>query len=80
MYKNPLVTSDDGEYDVYLESLCNLDTKWVETGGEKTKKRMGLCSESKIMSNKPKHLTEQGKMNSLSHQLDHITASGQRHS
>ena len=41
-YQELLVTSDDGDYDVYLESLYNPDTKWVKTGGEKTVKRMDL--------------------------------------
>ncbi|KAI5400361.1 hypothetical protein KIW84_065303 [Lathyrus oleraceus] len=47
-YQELLLTSYDVDYDVYKESLCNPDTKWVETGGEKTMKIMDLRSESKV--------------------------------
>lgn len=47
-YQELLLTSYEVDYDVYMESLCNPDTKWVETGGEKTMKIMDLRSESKV--------------------------------
>lgn len=39
MYQDLLLASDDADYDVYMESLCNPNGKWVETRGEKTIKR-----------------------------------------
>lgn len=42
IYQNLLVNFDDGDYDVYIKSLCNPNTESVETGGEKTVKRMDL--------------------------------------
>ncbi|XP_050877415.1 uncharacterized protein LOC127081176 [Lathyrus oleraceus] len=47
-YQNLIETSDDQDYNVYLESMCNPDTKWIEAGGEKTRRRMDLCPESKV--------------------------------
>lgn len=47
-YQELLVASYDVDYDVYMESLCNPCTKWVETGGEKTVKRIYLRLETKV--------------------------------
>ncbi|KAL5076810.1 hypothetical protein RYX36_015794 [Vicia faba] len=46
-YQNLLETSDDQDYNIYLESLCNLGTKWIEPSGEKTERKMDLYPESK---------------------------------
>lgn len=45
-YQDLLLASNDVDYDVYMESLCNPYTKWVETEGEKTVKMMDLRAES----------------------------------
>ncbi|KAL5074701.1 hypothetical protein RYX36_013685 [Vicia faba] len=33
---------DEDEFEIYMQSLCNLGTAWVETRGEKTVKGMDL--------------------------------------
>lgn len=47
-YQNLLKCFDDQDYNIYLESLCNSDTKWIEAGGENIVRRMDLCLESKV--------------------------------
>lgn len=47
-YQNQLEISKDQDYNIYMESLCNPVTKWVEAGGEKTVRRMDLRHESKV--------------------------------
>ncbi|KAL5053106.1 hypothetical protein RYX36_033788 [Vicia faba] len=47
-YQNLLETSDDQDYDIYVESLCNLSTKSIDTGGEKMVRIMDLHPESKV--------------------------------
>ncbi|KAL5053927.1 hypothetical protein RYX36_034609 [Vicia faba] len=54
-YQKLLETSYEQDYNIYLESLCNLDTKWIETGGEKTVRKMYLRHESKIFYQFIKH-------------------------
>lgn len=46
--QNPLERSDDQDFNVYMESLCNLRAKWIEVGGEKTVKRMYLPPKCKV--------------------------------
>ncbi|KAL5098481.1 hypothetical protein RYX36_002808 [Vicia faba] len=53
-YQELLDALDDNDFDVYMESLCNLGTKWVESGGEKNVKRMDLQPEMKGEKNTPK--------------------------
>lgn len=48
IYQNLLANSDEQKYNVYMESLCNLDTKWIEAGGEKIVRRINLRYESKF--------------------------------
>ncbi|KAL5059451.1 hypothetical protein RYX36_031055 [Vicia faba] len=47
-YQDLLDALDDNDFDVYMESLCNLGTKWVELGGEKIVKRIDLRHEMKV--------------------------------
>ncbi|KAL5098476.1 hypothetical protein RYX36_002803 [Vicia faba] len=47
-YQELLDALDDNDFDVYMESLCNLGTEWVESGGEKNVKRMDLQPEMKV--------------------------------
>ncbi|KAL5097762.1 hypothetical protein RYX36_002089, partial [Vicia faba] len=46
-YQEILEKADDVEFDVYMQSLCNQGTAWLESGGEKTVKGMYLRPESK---------------------------------
>ncbi|KAL5097450.1 hypothetical protein RYX36_001777, partial [Vicia faba] len=46
-YQEILKKADDDEFDVYMQSLCNMGTAWLDLGGEKTIKRMDLEPESK---------------------------------
>lgn len=39
-YQNPLETFDEAEYDVYMKSLCNPGTKWIDLGADKMARRM----------------------------------------
>ncbi|KAL5079097.1 hypothetical protein RYX36_007518, partial [Vicia faba] len=41
-YQELLDSFDDGYFYVFMESLCNMGTKWLESGGENTVKRMDL--------------------------------------
>lgn len=50
-----LEKSNDQDFIVYMESLCNLRTKWVEVGGEKTVKRMDMRPECKVWYQFVKH-------------------------
>ncbi|KAI5389964.1 hypothetical protein KIW84_075326 [Lathyrus oleraceus] len=54
-YRDLMVASDDVDYDVYMESLCNPSTKWVEFGGQKTLKIMDFRSESNVRYQSIKH-------------------------
>lgn len=33
-YQEILSRADETEYDVYMKSLCNQNTTWLESGGE----------------------------------------------
>ncbi|KAL5075033.1 hypothetical protein RYX36_014017 [Vicia faba] len=55
-YQELLYASDDRDFDVYMESLCNLGTKWLEYGGDKIMKRMNLRPEAKVWYQFVKHL------------------------
>lgn len=46
-YQNVLDTSSKGDYDAYMESLCNPGTKWIDCGTNKTVRRIDLCPDSK---------------------------------
>lgn len=54
-FQNLLETSNDQDYNIYMESLCNPRTKWVEAGGEKTMRIMDLDPESKVWYQFAKH-------------------------
>ncbi|KAL5075764.1 hypothetical protein RYX36_014748 [Vicia faba] len=51
-YQELMDASNVNDFDVYMESLCNFGTKWVESGGEKTIKRMDLHPEMKDKNDK----------------------------
>ena len=46
-YMEILSRADETDYEVYMQSLCNPKTTWVECGGEKSVRRMDLKTESK---------------------------------
>ena len=46
-YQEILEKVDDMEFEVYMKSLCNSNTAWVESCGEKIVKMMNLKPESK---------------------------------
>ncbi|KAI5414266.1 hypothetical protein KIW84_058411 [Lathyrus oleraceus] len=46
-YQNVLDISSEGDYDAYMDSLCNSGTKWIGCGTNKTVRRIDLCPDSK---------------------------------
>lgn len=46
-YEEILERADEGEYEVFMQSLCRPGTKWVEAAEEKSVRRMDLLPESK---------------------------------
>lgn len=46
-YQEILERTDEGEYEVFMQSLCKPGTTWVEAAGEKSVRRMDLLPESK---------------------------------
>lgn len=47
LYQEILERADETEYEVFMQSLCNPGTKWIEVAGEKSVKRMDLLPEAK---------------------------------
>lgn len=47
-YQRLLETSDESDCDVFKDSLCNLGTRWIDPGLEKTVRRMDLHPNSKL--------------------------------
>ncbi|KAL5081090.1 hypothetical protein RYX36_009511 [Vicia faba] len=47
-YHDILSRADESEYEVYMQSLCNPNTTWVGSGGEKFVRRMELKLEPKV--------------------------------
>ena len=46
-YEETLLRADDTEYEVYMQTLCQPHTTWVEKDGEKSVRRMDLLPEAK---------------------------------
>ncbi|KAL5063669.1 hypothetical protein RYX36_025406, partial [Vicia faba] len=48
-YQKKIPRADEAEYEVYMQSLCNPNTTWVESGGKKLVRRMDIKPESKAL-------------------------------